>query len=92
MLSLFSSLLPKVKGGRLERPQRGAKGPPGFTEEQSRRESGGHLFPRPQACRTRMGCGRDFIAPACRPPGVDSRGSWWGAWWVEEEIGSKTPA
>lgn len=60
MLSLYSSLLPKVEGG-LERPQRGAKGPPELTEEQSRRESGGHLFPRPQGLdRAR---GRDFTAP-----------------------------
>ena len=32
-------------------------GPPGFTKEQSRRESGGHLFPRLQASGTSLGPG-----------------------------------
>lgn len=94
---LFSAwLLLKVGGGRLERPQEEPRGPLGFAEEQSRRESGGHLFPRLQAAGSRMGGGGasqqplQGHPPGLTPPRVGSEACWWGAMWVEKEMGSKT--
>lgn len=58
MLSLFSSLLPKVGGedwvGHKEEP----KSPLGFREEPSGRESRGHLLPRLRAQGAELATGR----------------------------------
>lgn len=90
MLSVFSSLLPEVAGGDWVGHKEEPKDPPGFTEEESGRESRGHLFPRLQASGSRMGYREGLPSTSMQgcpsgliPLGMGSRGSWLGAQWIE---------
>ena len=97
MLSLFSSLLPKVGGEDWVEHKEEPKSPLGFRKEPSGRESWGHLLPRLRAQGAEPATRRAFQAPArrvpqaARPPlGTGSQGSQMGAECIEEEMGFKT--
>lgn len=60
MLSLFSSLLPKVGGEDWVEHKEEPKSPLGFREEPSGRESRGHLLPRLRAQGAEPATGRAF--------------------------------
>lgn len=80
MLSLFSSLLPKVDGGCWRGHREEPRGPQGLLRSSQGGRVGDICSPGCRLQGLAWALGRDFTAPACRPPGLGSRGSWWGGW------------